>query len=63
MAVNNAGVGGGIHPLTEFPVKDWIHTINVNLIGVFLSMRAEIPAMLSRGGGSIVNISSILGTC
>lgn len=61
VAVNNAGIGGGMHPLTEFPVADWRRTIEVNLVGVFLSMRAEIPAMLESGGGSIVNISSLVG--
>jgi NAD(P)-dependent dehydrogenase (short-subunit alcohol dehydrogenase family) len=61
IAVNNAGVGGGIHLITEFPVADWTQTIMVNLVGVFHSMRAEIPAMLERGGGSIVNISSMVG--
>jgi NAD(P)-dependent dehydrogenase (short-subunit alcohol dehydrogenase family) len=61
VAVNNAGIGGGMHPLTEFPVDAWAHTINVNLVGMFLSLRAEIPAMLARGGGAIVNMSSMLG--
>ena len=60
-AVNNAGIGGGMHPITEFPVDAWIGAINVNLIGVFLSMRAEIPAMLRGGGGSIINVASIMG--
>src|SRR4029434_657086 len=36
--------------------------IAVNLSGVFYSMRAEIPAMLANGGGSIVNMASILGS-
>lgn len=61
VAVNNAGIGGGIHLLTEFPIEDWIRTIHINLTGAFFSLRAEIPAMLERGGGSIVNIASMVG--
>jgi len=60
-AVNNAGIGGGMHPITEFPVDAWVAAINVNLVGVFLSMRAEIPALLQGGGGSIINVASIMG--
>jgi A-factor type gamma-butyrolactone 1'-reductase (1S-forming) len=58
-AVNNAGVTGGLFtPLADFTDEDWNSAIDVNLTGVFRSMRAEIPAMLASGGGSIVNISS-----
>jgi NAD(P)-dependent dehydrogenase (short-subunit alcohol dehydrogenase family) len=57
-AVNNAGIGGGTYPLAETPEEDWQRTIAVDLTGVFLCMKYEIPAMLDRGGGAIVNISS-----
>lgn len=61
-AVNNAGVTGGVFiPVAEFTDDDWNSAIDVNLTGVFMSMRAEIPAMLASGGGSIVNISSAYG--
>jgi NAD(P)-dependent dehydrogenase (short-subunit alcohol dehydrogenase family) len=61
IAVNNAGIAGPIKPLGEYPIEGWEKVISVNLSGVFYGMRYQIPAMLSSGGGSIVNISSILG--
>lgn len=62
MAVNNAGVGGPSLPTGEYPAHDWRRVIDVNLNGVFYGMRWQIPAMLRAGGGSIVNMSSILGS-
>jgi NAD(P)-dependent dehydrogenase (short-subunit alcohol dehydrogenase family) len=61
VAVNNAGIGGAMAPLADYPVEAWDKVIAVNLSGVFHGMRAQIPAMVARGGGSIINISSILG--
>jgi NAD(P)-dependent dehydrogenase (short-subunit alcohol dehydrogenase family) len=61
IAVNNAGIGGAQAPTGEHPVDSWLQVIGVNLNGVFYGMRYEIPAMLDSGGGSIVNIASILG--
>lgn len=62
-AVNNAGVTGGMFkPVAEFTDEDWGSVIDTNLTGVFMSMRAQIPAMLANGGGSIINISSMYGT-
>jgi NAD(P)-dependent dehydrogenase (short-subunit alcohol dehydrogenase family) len=62
IGVNNAGIGGPQVPTGEYPLDGWSSVIAVNLSGVFYSMRAEIPAMLTSGGGSIVNMSSILGS-
>lgn len=59
--VNNAGIGGAAAPTGEYRLEDWQRVIDINLTGVFLSMRYEIPAMLKTGGGVIVNVSSILG--
>jgi NAD(P)-dependent dehydrogenase (short-subunit alcohol dehydrogenase family) len=42
-------------------MDNWADVIDINLKGVFLSMRAEIPAMLESGGGAIVNTASIAG--
>ena len=56
--VNNAGV---IEPIAEVASSDpaaWAQNISVNLIGAYNVLRAVLPGMLSRGGGSIVNISS-----
>lgn len=62
-AVNNAGVTGGVFtPVADFTNDDWSSAIDTNLTGVFMSMRAQIPAMLASGGGSVINISSIYGT-
>jgi NAD(P)-dependent dehydrogenase (short-subunit alcohol dehydrogenase family) len=59
-AFNNAGVEGQFGPLTDLGEQVWDRTIEVNLKGVWLSMKYEIPAMLARGGGTIVNTSSDL---
>ena len=62
LAVNNAGIGGATALTGEYTPEDWRKVIATNLDGVFYSMRHEIPAMLAAGGGSIVNMASILGT-
>lgn len=61
IAVNNAGIGGPLSLTGEYPVDGWQKVIDINLSGVFYAMRYQIPAMLKSGGGSIVNIASILG--
>ncbi len=58
--VNNAGVGGGL-PLLESTLDNWRAVTAVNLDGVFLGMRHVCPVMIESGGGSVINISSILG--
>jgi NAD(P)-dependent dehydrogenase (short-subunit alcohol dehydrogenase family) len=65
-AVNNAGVGGALAPAADYALEEWDRVMGVNLRGVWLCMKHEIPAMLEAGrdeahGGSIVNVSSILG--
>lgn len=61
VACNNAGIGGAIAPTGEYPLDEWQRVLAVNLTGVFGCMRHQIPAMLAQGGGSIVNVASILG--
>lgn len=58
-ASNNA-VGGsaGFGPLHQTDERSWVSTLDVCLKGVFLGMKYEIPAMLSSGGGSIINITT-----
>lgn len=61
-ACNNAGIGGTLAPTAEHGLDDWNRVIAVNLTGVFLCMKHQIPAMLAGAGGSIVNVASILGS-
>ena len=61
VAVNNAGIGGPIAPLGDYPIEGWDQVISVNLSGVFYGMRYQLGAIKAAGGGAIVNISSILG--
>lgn len=58
--VNNAGILR-LSPLVSTTIDDYMAVINVNQVGVFLGMRAVIPAMAANRSGSIVNISSIDG--
>ena len=60
IAVNNAGIGGPLAEVGQYPVDGWDKVIAINLSGVFYGMRFQIPALLASGGGSIVNIASIL---
>ncbi|MFN7010335.1 MAG: SDR family NAD(P)-dependent oxidoreductase [Allorhizobium sp.] len=61
-AVNNAGIGGPLKPIGDYEIDEWRMVLDVNLNGVFYCMKYELAAMLESGGGSIVNMSSILGT-
>lgn len=61
IAVNNAGIGGPLMPVADYPIEGWDKVIAINLSGVFYGMHYQIPAILASGGGSIVNMSSILG--
>lgn len=60
-ALNNAGIPGTYAGLEDQRLEDWDRTLAVNLTSVFLSMQAEIPALLDVGGGAIVNTSSAAG--
>lgn len=53
---------GALKPVAELEAEDWIQTIATNLHGAFFASRYQIPAMLERGGGSIVFTSSFVGT-
>ena len=59
---NNAGLATKGVKLDEMPLADWNKVISVDLTGVFLCMQQGIKLMLQQRGGSIINISSILGT-
>lgn len=57
-AHNNAGIAGGLGPLHEIELSAFERTLRVNLTGVFLCMKHEIPAMAEAGSGAIVNSAS-----
>jgi len=59
--VNNAGVGL-FRPVADMTVDEWHRVIDTNLTGVFYGCRAVLPHLRSRGGGWIINISSLAGT-
>lgn len=61
-AFNNAGVGSVAVPAGEIDLAIWQRVIDINLTGVFLCVKYQLPAMLANGGGVIVNNSSVLGT-
>jgi NAD(P)-dependent dehydrogenase (short-subunit alcohol dehydrogenase family) len=61
IAVNNAGIGGDQAPTADQTVEGWRKVISINLDGVFYCMKNQIPQMLKTGGGSIINMASILG--
>ena len=62
LAVNSAAIGGARKSTADYTLDDWRSVMDVNLNGTFHCMKYEIAAMQQRGGGSIVNMSSVLGS-
>ncbi len=60
-AHNNAGVEGALAATKEYPEEQWDKVLAVNLKGVWLCMKYQIPQMLAQGGGAIVNTASVAG--
>ena len=60
-AFNNAGVEGEQAKTADCSVKNWNKVLNINLTGIWLCMKYEIPLMLKQKKGSIVNTSSVAG--
>ncbi|MBU1053397.1 MAG: SDR family oxidoreductase [Proteobacteria bacterium] len=60
-AFNNVGVGVNLALTADFAEENWDHVMNINLKGIWLCMKYEIPIMLKQGGGVIVNMSSASG--
>ncbi|MGW4031995.1 SDR family NAD(P)-dependent oxidoreductase [Streptomyces sp. NPDC004838] len=61
VALNNAGISGKIGMLHDLDAEEWERIQAVDLRGVFLCMKHEIDHMLSHGGGTVVNTSSVAG--
>lgn len=60
-ALNNAGIDGVRARVADYPEEIWRHVIDVNLTGVFICLKFELPMMLTQGRGAIVNMSSVAG--
>jgi len=61
VAFNNAGIGASGFAVADEEEVTWSRLIDVNLKGIFLGMKYEIPAMVGAGGGAIVNTASVAG--
>jgi NAD(P)-dependent dehydrogenase (short-subunit alcohol dehydrogenase family) len=61
IAFNNAGINIAVAPIAEVEDAQWERLVAINLTGVFLCMKQEIPAMKRGGGGTIVNTASVGG--
>jgi NAD(P)-dependent dehydrogenase (short-subunit alcohol dehydrogenase family) len=61
IAFNNAGITPRLIDLHEIDPADWLAVININLTGIFYSMKAELTYMVEHGGGAIVNMASTAG--
>jgi NAD(P)-dependent dehydrogenase (short-subunit alcohol dehydrogenase family) len=59
-AYNNAGIGGEFAKVEKYPTDDWDKVMAINLRGVFLCMKYEIPHILKQSRGAIVNCASLL---
>ncbi|MGG5600681.1 MULTISPECIES: SDR family oxidoreductase [unclassified Myroides] len=60
-AFNNAGVENKVEPLHEVDEEEFKRVVNIDLTGVFLCMKYQLPLLLKNGSGSIVNTASIAG--
>jgi NAD(P)-dependent dehydrogenase (short-subunit alcohol dehydrogenase family) len=60
-AFNNAGIEGMMAPTADCTEENWDRTLSINLKGIWLCMKHEIPQMLKQGGGAIVNTASVAG--
>ena len=61
IAFNNAGTLGAAVPLADLPAGAWSDVLDTNLTSAFLGARHQIPAMLARGGGSLIFTSTFVG--
>lgn len=61
VALNNAGAIGANEPTPEIALERWRDTLDVNLTAAFLGAKHQVPAMLARGGGSLIFTSTFVG--
>jgi NAD(P)-dependent dehydrogenase (short-subunit alcohol dehydrogenase family) len=61
VAFNNAGTLGELGLTTDIALASWTHTLETNLTSAFLGAKYQIPAMLKRGGGSLIFTSTFVG--
>lgn len=61
IAFNNAGAVGQMGPVPDMSLKTWHETIDTNLTSAFLGAKYQVPALLERGGGSLIFTSSFVG--
>ena len=62
VAFNKAGTIGTLGPVPDMSVANWKQTLDTNLTNAFLAAKHQIPAMLARGGGSLIFTSTFVGT-
>lgn len=60
-ALNNAGIDGVRARTADYPEEVWHQVVSLNLTGVFLCMKFELPVMVRQGSGVIINMSSVAG--
>jgi len=61
VAFNNAGLVGEMRPVSEITLAQWREVLDTNLTGAFLGAKYQVPAMIERGGGSLIFTSSFVG--
>lgn len=61
IAFNNAGIIGESGPISDVTLEQWEETMRTNLTSAFLGVKYQVPAMLERGGGSIIFTSTFVG--
>ncbi|RVA67449.1 SDR family oxidoreductase [Mesorhizobium sp. M7A.F.Ca.CA.001.08.1.1] len=61
IAFNNAGAVGLMGPIAELPLEGWRETLDTNLTSAFLGAKYQVPAMVERGGGSLIFTSTFVG--
>lgn len=61
VAFNNAGTLGEMGPVGEIPLDGWNETLETNLTSAFLGAKYQVPAMIERGGGSLIFTSTFVG--